>query len=60
MLTKGGNWEKELKEHIDKSSFNCVFDALGGGPVTEVIINSLGPKGIYYMIGTLEKKPLHL
>lgn len=60
MVTKGSNWEKDLKDHIDKSGFNCVFDALGGGPVTEAIITNLCPKAQYYMIGTLEKKPLRL
>lgn len=59
LVTKGG-WEKEFREEVVNCGFNCVFDALGGGPITEAIINNIGPKGQYFMIATLEKKAFHL
>lgn len=58
MIITEGEWEKELKELITKEGFNVVYDALGGGPVTETIISSLPPKGTYHVYGHLETKPL--
>lgn len=43
---------------IEKKGFDCVFDALGGGPISETLVSSIGGKGTYYLYGVLEGKPL--
>lgn len=58
IIVTEGEWEKELKEHIQKEGFNVVYDALGGGPITEIIINNLPPKGTHHIFGSLEQKPV--
>lgn len=60
ILITTGDWEKELKELIEKEGFDCLYDALGGGPVTEAIITSLKSNSIAHVYGVLEGKPFHL
>ena len=31
--TSHENWENQLKEYIKNEGFDCVYDALGGGPI---------------------------
>jgi threonine dehydrogenase-like Zn-dependent dehydrogenase len=38
--------------------FDCLFDCLGGGPITEALISPLRPYSKIFMYGTLEDKPI--
>jgi NADPH2:quinone reductase len=53
-----GDWVEEYKKNIETHGFNVVFDALGGGPVTDSIISNLRPNSYYFGYGVLERKPL--
>lgn len=57
IITKG-NWEAEYAEAIKTHGFNVLFDALGGGPITEALIVGLNPGSYAHIYGYLEAKPL--
>jgi threonine dehydrogenase-like Zn-dependent dehydrogenase len=38
--------------------FDCLFDCLGGGPITEALILPLRPNSKIFMYGALEDKPI--
>lgn len=58
LVTSGDKWQEELKNYIQNQGFTTVYDALGGGPITDFIISNLPPKGHYFLYGVLENKPL--
>lgn len=58
VIVTDAGWEKELKELVGKEGFNVIYDALGGGPVTEALIAHLPPQGTYHVYGHLETQPL--
>lgn len=60
MIVTNGEWVNSYKNILKEVGFDCVFDALGGGPVTEAIIENLNPKSIYHVYGKLENKSLNL
>ena len=45
-----------MKEH----QFDCIYDALGGGPVTDLLICKALPKTRYFAYGALEGKKLEV
>ena len=53
VIVTEGDWQPKLKELVDKIGFSVFFDALGGGPVTLGIIQSLKPHSRYFIIGML-------
>jgi NADPH:quinone reductase-like Zn-dependent oxidoreductase len=55
-----GDWQKEYAEAIDKHGFNVLFDALGGGAITETLILGLKPNSKAHTYGGLEGKPLNV
>lgn len=57
IVTTNG-WEKEYKYFIEKYKFDCLFDALGGGPINEALIAGLMPNSRVYIYGALEGKPI--
>ena len=52
IITKG-EWENEYKEAIKEHGFNVLFDALGGGPVTEALIVNLNGGSTAHLYGVL-------
>ena len=46
-------WKNEYSEAISAHGFNVLFDALGGGPVTEALIVGLNGGSIAYIYGAL-------
>lgn len=42
--TSDEGWLDHYKEEIKNHGFNVLFDALGGGDITEQLIINLGPK----------------
>lgn len=58
MIVTQGDWQKEYAEAVSTHGFNVLFDALGGGPVTEALILGLNAGSIAYLYGVLEGKPL--
>jgi hypothetical protein len=38
--------------------FDCLFDALGGGPITKALIAPLLPGSIVFLYGALDGKPI--
>jgi NADPH:quinone reductase-like Zn-dependent oxidoreductase len=59
IVTKG-NWEGEYAEAIKTHGFNVLFDALGGGPITEALILGLNAGSYAHIYGYLESKPLSI
>jgi NADPH:quinone reductase len=59
IVTKG-NWEAEYAEAIKAHGFNVLFDALGGGPITESLILGLNGGSYAHIYGYLEGKPLSI
>lgn len=57
IITKG-NWEAEYAEAIKTHGFNVLFDALGGGPITESLILGLNSGSYAHIYGYLQAKPL--
>lgn len=57
IITKG-DWQEEYKAAIKEHGFNIMFDALGGGEVSEALIEGLGPKSWVYVYGVLSGQPL--
>lgn len=57
IVTKG-DWKQEYAEAIKTHGFNVLFDALGGGPVTEALILGLNPGSYAHIYGYLESQPL--
>jgi len=55
-----GDWKKEYAEAIKLHGFNVLFDALGGGPITEALIVGLDSGSYAYLYGALEKQPLNI
>lgn len=53
-----GEWEKNYQAAIKEFGFNVLFDALGGGPITEALIMNLNGGSIAHIYGYLEAKPL--
>ena len=54
------DWEAGYKELVKEHGFNVFFDALGGGPVTEALVDGLGPNSWVHVYGMLESKPFTL
>ncbi len=52
IVTKG-EWEAEYREFIFKNKYDCLFDALGGGVVTEKLISNLLPGARVLAYGAL-------
>ena len=57
IVTKG-DWKQEYAEAIKTHGFNVLFDALGGGPVTEALILGLNSGSYAHIYGYLESQPL--
>ena len=55
--TSEENWLNQYKEHISIQGFNVLFDAIGGGDVTELLISSLKPESQVYIYGKLTNEP---
>ena len=55
-----GDWVPKFKELVDKKGYDCFFDALGGGPTTEAIIENMPPTSDINIYGLLEGKPFTL
>ncbi|CAM6001423.1 unnamed protein product [Sphagnum balticum] len=53
VIVTEGDWVEEYKEAIKSHGFNVLFDALGGGPVTEALITNLEKDSIAYIYGSL-------
>ena len=58
VLITEGDWEPKYKEYVEKQGFDCLFDALGGGPTTKILIENLPIKSGIYLYGVLENAPL--
>lgn len=56
-MTKG-NWKEEYAAAIKEHGFNVLFDALGGGEITEALIVGLNGGSYAYIYGYLEAQPL--
>ena len=57
VLITTGDWEPQFKEYTNKG-FDCIFDALGGGETTKVLLENMPLKSGIFLYGTLEGKPL--
>lgn len=60
VLVTKGEWETEFKKLVQTEGFNVVYDALGGGPITNFIISNLPPNSHYHLYGRLENQPITL
>ena len=57
VLVTTGDWESQYKEYIGKG-FDCIFDAIGGGETTKILLENMPLKSGIFLYGTLEGKPL--
>lgn len=55
-MTAQENWTENLKE-LSKKGYDCLFDALGGGPVLDQVLQNISPASGVYIYGVLENKP---
>jgi hypothetical protein len=53
VIVTQGDWQKEYAEAVSTHGFNVLFDALGGGPVTETLILGLHPGSLVKIYGGL-------
>ncbi|CAM6005241.1 unnamed protein product [Sphagnum balticum] len=60
VIVTEGDWIDEYKEAIKSHGFNLLFDALGGGPVSEALITNIGNNSYVYIYGRLAGEPLAL
>ena len=54
VVTNEEGWEKKLKAIVDEKKYDCLFDALGGGPVLDKILQNIDPTSGVYIYGVLE------
>ena len=57
LSTCQAGWEDKLKAVVAEKKYDCLFDALGGGPILDKIISCLQPTSGIYIYGVLEGKP---
>lgn len=58
LVTSNSGWEKQYKDILEKYKFDCLFDALGGGDISEILISNLLPGSRVFAYGALEGKPI--
>ena len=59
-VVTAGDWTPGFKELVEKKGYDCFFDALGGGPVTEAVIQNMPVNSVFNIYGLLEGKPFTL
>ena len=56
-----GEWQEKYSDLVKEHGFDCIYDALGGGPVTNELISRMNsPGGRYFMYGGLTQEPIIL
>ena len=60
MIITKGDWQEEYNAAIKEHGYNVFFDALGGGPILENLIDGLGSNSWVHVYGYLEAQPLTL
>lgn len=60
VVITNGDWAPKFKEVVEKKGYDCLFDALGGGPVTDTIISNMPTTSSFQIYGLLEGKPFTL
>ena len=57
ILVTEGDWEQKYREYVEKSGFDCLFDALGGGKVTQILAEELPLKSGIFLYGSITQIP---
>ena len=60
VVTSQEGWEETLKKIVEEKKYGCFFDALGGGPTLDKILQNITPTTGIYIYGVLENKPFTL
>lgn len=58
VIVTTGDWVPQYQELVKTHGFNCLFDALGGGPVTDALISGLNGSSKIFIYGALEHKEI--
>jgi NADPH2:quinone reductase len=58
IIVTDGDWQPAYKEIVQKLKVNVLFDALGGGDITQKLIEGLLQPSSVYIYGTLARQPL--
>jgi NADPH2:quinone reductase len=56
--TSDANWLDQYKEAIKTHGFNMLFDAIGGGEISDKLISNLPALGVAFIYGKLSTEQL--
>lgn len=60
ICTSDADWLDQFKAAVKEHNFDCLFDALGGGPIANQIFASMPVGSKCHVYGALEAKPLEI